>query len=83
MHALGVDIGGTKIAAGVVDEDGTLLAQVRSESPVGLAAFAVRSCASSAVASARAAGVISGRAIDAMDKMDGRMFTGRMSFPAR
>lgn len=29
MHALGVDIGGTKIAAGVVDEDGTLLAQVR------------------------------------------------------
>ena len=29
MHALGVDIGGTKIAAGVVDENGTILAQVR------------------------------------------------------
>lgn len=29
MHALGVDIGGTKIAAGVVDDDGTILAQVR------------------------------------------------------
>ncbi|QIK83700.1 ROK family glucokinase [Sanguibacter sp. HDW7] len=29
MHALGVDIGGTKIAAGVVDENGAILAQVR------------------------------------------------------
>ncbi|ROS73011.1 ROK family glucokinase [Cellulomonas sp. PhB143] len=31
MHAIGVDIGGTKIAAGVVDEDGTILAQVRRD----------------------------------------------------
>ena len=29
MYAIGVDIGGTKIAAGVVDEDGRILAQVR------------------------------------------------------
>ena len=29
MHAIGVDIGGTKIAAGVVDEDGQILAQTR------------------------------------------------------
>lgn len=29
MHAIGVDIGGTKIAAGVVDEDGKILEQVR------------------------------------------------------
>jgi glucokinase len=29
MHAIGVDIGGTKIAAGVVDEDGKILAQTR------------------------------------------------------
>ncbi len=29
MHAIGVDIGGTKIAAGVVDEEGTILAQTR------------------------------------------------------
>jgi glucokinase len=29
MHAIGVDIGGTKIAAGVVDEDGTILAKTR------------------------------------------------------
>ncbi|WP_258723537.1 ROK family glucokinase [Cellulomonas sp. NS3] len=29
MHAIGVDIGGTKIAAGVVDEDGVILAQTR------------------------------------------------------
>jgi glucokinase len=29
MHAIGVDIGGTKIAAGVVDEAGTILAQTR------------------------------------------------------
>ncbi|MFI2751895.1 ROK family glucokinase [Cellulomonas sp. P22] len=29
MHAIGVDIGGTKIAAGVVDEDGNILAQTR------------------------------------------------------
>lgn len=29
MHAIGVDIGGTKIAAGVVDEEGNILAQTR------------------------------------------------------
>ncbi|NMR19358.1 ROK family glucokinase [Cellulomonas fimi] len=29
MHAIGVDIGGTKIAAGVVDENGTILAMAR------------------------------------------------------
>ncbi|HEY5516278.1 MAG TPA: ROK family protein, partial [Pengzhenrongella sp.] len=29
MHAIGVDIGGTKIAAGVVDEDGNILARTR------------------------------------------------------
>ncbi|WP_029069803.1 ROK family glucokinase [Jonesia quinghaiensis] len=29
MHAIGVDIGGTKIAAGVVDENGKILAQTR------------------------------------------------------
>ncbi|MCL1869546.1 MAG: ROK family glucokinase [Promicromonosporaceae bacterium] len=31
MHAIGVDIGGTKIAIGVVDEDGQILAQVRRD----------------------------------------------------
>jgi glucokinase len=31
MHAIGVDIGGTKIAVGVVDEAGRILAQVRRE----------------------------------------------------
>ncbi|MBM9464343.1 ROK family glucokinase [Aeromicrobium sp. YIM 150415] len=31
--AIGIDIGGTKIAAGVVDEDGRLLAQSRRETP--------------------------------------------------
>ena len=31
MHAIGVDIGGTKIAAGVVDEDGSILAQTRRD----------------------------------------------------
>ena len=31
MHAIGVDIGGTKIAAGVVDEEGTILAQTRRD----------------------------------------------------
>ncbi|WP_125777342.1 ROK family glucokinase [Antribacter gilvus] len=31
MHAIGVDIGGTKIAVGVVDEEGQILAQVRRE----------------------------------------------------
>ncbi|GIG20541.1 glucokinase [Cellulomonas chitinilytica] len=31
MHAIGVDIGGTKIAAGVVDEQGTILAQTRRD----------------------------------------------------
>ena len=33
MHTIGVDVGGTKIAAGVVDDHGTLLAQVRRETP--------------------------------------------------
>jgi glucokinase len=31
MHAIGVDIGGTKIAVGVVDEAGKILAQVRRD----------------------------------------------------
>ncbi|SFK02376.1 ROK family glucokinase [Cellulomonas sp. KH9] len=31
MHAIGVDIGGTKIAAGVVDDDGRILAQTRRD----------------------------------------------------
>jgi len=31
MHAIGVDIGGTKIAVGVVDEEGEILAQVRRD----------------------------------------------------
>lgn len=31
MHAVGVDIGGTKIAAGVVDEDGHILARTRRD----------------------------------------------------
>ncbi|ROS30897.1 ROK family glucokinase [Cellulomonas sp. PhB150] len=31
MHAIGVDIGGTKIAAGVVDDEGKILAQTRRE----------------------------------------------------
>lgn len=31
MHAVGVDIGGTKIAAGVVDEDGKLLGSTRRD----------------------------------------------------
>ena len=29
MYAVGVDIGGTKIAAGVVDEDGRIVAKLR------------------------------------------------------
>ncbi len=32
-YSVGVDVGGTKIAAGVVDEDGTVLEQVRVPSP--------------------------------------------------
>jgi glucokinase len=31
MHAIGVDIGGTKIAAGVVDEDGRIIAKTRRD----------------------------------------------------
>jgi len=31
MHAIGVDIGGTKIAAGVVDDDGVILAKLRRD----------------------------------------------------
>ncbi|NEB06819.1 ROK family protein, partial [Streptomyces sp. SID13726] len=31
MHAIGVDIGGTKIAAGVVDEKGEILVQTRRD----------------------------------------------------
>lgn len=32
-HAIGVDVGGTKIAAGLVDEEGRILSRVRRESP--------------------------------------------------
>ena len=45
MYALGVDIGGTKIAAGVVDEDGNLLAQVRKPTDPSDAANIDRSIA--------------------------------------
>lgn len=31
--SIGVDVGGTKIAAGVVDEDGTVLARIQKDSP--------------------------------------------------
>jgi glucokinase len=31
---IGVDIGGTKVAAGVVDEDGRILARVRRDTPL-------------------------------------------------
>ena len=33
VYTVGVDIGGTKIAAGVVDEQGVLLARTRRETP--------------------------------------------------
>jgi glucokinase len=33
MHSIGVDIGGTKIAAGVVDEDGRIVASTRRDTP--------------------------------------------------
>lgn len=33
MHTIGVDVGGTKIAAGVVTKDGELVAHVRRETP--------------------------------------------------
>ena len=36
--AIGVDIGGTKVAAGVVDESGTILQQTRQPTPSGSAA---------------------------------------------
>ena len=38
MHAIGVDIGGTKIAAGVVDEEGNILARARRVTEPGDAA---------------------------------------------
>ena len=33
MHTIGVDVGGTRIAAGVADDEGTLVAQVHRETP--------------------------------------------------
>ncbi len=41
---IGVDIGGTKIAAGVVDEDGTLVASARRPTPADGATGIVRVC---------------------------------------
>lgn len=38
MYAIGVDIGGTKIAAGLVDEDGTILAKAKRRTAAGDAA---------------------------------------------
>ncbi|MGO3885995.1 MAG: ROK family glucokinase [Mycetocola sp.] len=38
MHAVGIDIGGTKIAGAVVDEDGAILDQRRTPTPAGDAA---------------------------------------------
>lgn len=48
MHAIGVDIGGTKIAAGVVDEQGNILAQTRvatvAEDPASIDASIAAVC---------------------------------------
>ncbi|MGO2659921.1 ROK family glucokinase [Mycetocola reblochoni] len=38
MHAVGIDIGGTKIAGAVIDEDGAILDQRRTPTPAGDAA---------------------------------------------
>ncbi|HTN59230.1 MAG TPA: ROK family glucokinase [Protaetiibacter sp.] len=35
MHAIGIDIGGTKIAGGLVSEDGTIVRQERRPTPAG------------------------------------------------
>ena len=35
MHAIGIDIGGTKIAGGLVAEDGTIVRQERRPTPAG------------------------------------------------
>lgn len=40
-HSIGVDVGGTKIAAGVVDEKGTILARTRRDTPAQNAAALV------------------------------------------
>ncbi|MFH8252479.1 ROK family protein, partial [Microbacterium sp. B2969] len=39
MLKVGIDIGGTKIAGGVVDEDGRIVEQLRVETPVDTAAL--------------------------------------------
>lgn len=53
MHTIGVDVGGTKIAAGVVDAAGTLLATARRETPATDAA-AIEAAIAEAVAELRA-----------------------------
>ncbi|HSK67791.1 MAG TPA: ROK family protein, partial [Candidatus Limnocylindria bacterium] len=35
MHFIGIDLGGTKIAAGVTDQDGTIIAQAQEETGAG------------------------------------------------
>ncbi|MFT4285811.1 MAG: ROK family glucokinase [Protaetiibacter sp.] len=42
MHAIGIDIGGTKIAGGLVAEDGTIVRQERRPTPAGDGAEIIR-----------------------------------------
>lgn len=42
MHAIGIDIGGTKIAGGLVAEDGTIVRQERLATPAGDGAAIIR-----------------------------------------
>ncbi|PPK95284.1 glucokinase [Kineococcus xinjiangensis] len=69
VHTVGVDIGGTKIAAGVVDEQGALLATTRRETPAKAAAD-IQAAVADAVAELSAAHPISAVGVAAAGFVD-------------
>ncbi|HLU62891.1 MAG TPA: ROK family protein, partial [Protaetiibacter sp.] len=64
MHAIGIDIGGTKIAGGLVAEDGTIVRQERRPTPAGDGAEIIRAVVE-IVENLRAGGEVAGLGVAA------------------
>ncbi|TXK17701.1 ROK family glucokinase [Homoserinibacter sp. GY 40078] len=74
MHAIGIDIGGTKIAGGLVAEDGTIVRQERRPTPAGDGS-AIIDAVVEVVESLRADGEVAGAGIAAPGFIDAAQST--------
>ena len=79
MLAIGVDIGGTKIAAGVVDTDGEIIAATTRTTPATDAALieAARNGLQKQFANFVPAHPIAGKEVAGIEHAEASLFTGR------